>query len=288
MQNNDSYVFNATTTDFQKTVLDKSAAVPVLVGFWAAWCGPCQSLMPVLAKLAKEHSGKFLLAKVDTDAEQELALQYGVRSLPTVKLFVDGKIVGEFMGAQPEGAVCAFLDQHLPNETAQLADTAIALYEQGEKKEAFATLQHCLRKEPDNDQIKMNLANLYLREENIEQAQTTLESVSSKTKLEKDYKAIASRLKLAEIAAAAPEIADLEQRIADDPNDNEARFSLSARLTIAQRYEDAMEQLLEIVKRDRQFNDDAGRKGLVDIFNMLGNKDKRIARYRPLLARAIN
>ena len=281
-------VFNTTGADFQHSVLDKSTTVPVLVDFWAAWCGPCQSLMPVLAKLADEYAGKFLLAKVDTDAEQELAMQYGVRSLPTVKLFVDGKVAGEFMGAQPEGSVRTFLDQYIPNETAQLAHAAMTLYEQGEQQEALATLRQCLEKEPGNDQIKLNLVDLYLREGDIEKARTALESISANAKLEKDYKTAIGKLKFAETAADAPDISDLEQRIENNPNDSQARYALSAKLTLDQRYEDAMDQLLEIVKRDRKFNDDAGRKGLVDIFNMLGNKDERVTRYRPLLAQAIN
>jgi len=283
-----SIVFNAKGTDFQQVVLDKSTTVPVLVDFWAAWCGPCQSLMPVLAKLADEYAGKFLLAKVDTDAEQELAMQFGVRSLPTVKLFIDGKVAGEFMGAQPKSSVRAFLDQYIPNETAQLAQAAMTLYEQGEKQEALVNLKQCLEKEPDNDLIKLNLANLYLREGDIEEARTAFESVSANAKLEIDYKTAIGKLKLAEAAADAPDISDLEQRIENNPDDSQARYALSAKLTLEQRYEDAMDQLLEIVKRDRKFNDDAGRKGLVDIFNMLGNKDERVTRYRPLLARAIN
>ncbi len=285
---NSNFVFNATNADFQERVLDKSASVPVLVDFWAAWCGPCQSLMPVLAKLADDHAGKFLLAKVDTDAEQELAVQYGVRSLPTVKLFIDGQVAGEFMGAQPEGAVRAFLDQHIPDETARLAQAAVNLYEQGEKQEAIATLHRCLEDDLDNDLVKINLCDLYLREGDIEKTRIILESISANVKLDDTYKTMSGKLKLAQAAADAPDVAELQQRIETNPDDNEARYALSAKLTLEQRYEDAMDQLLEIVKRDRKFNDDAGRKGLVDIFNMLGNKDERVTRYRPLLARAIN
>ena len=214
------FIIEVTRENYQQ-VMETSFQVPVLMDFWAGWCQPCQVLMPVLAKLAEDYEGKFILAKLNTEEEQEIAGQFGIRSIPTVKLFRDGQPVDEFMGALPEQAVKEFLDKHIVDEEA-------AAEEEARKLKYF------------EDQV-----------------------------------------------AEAPDAAELEARLAGDPEDSQARLQLSFRKVTERDFDTAMELLLELIKRDRNFGDDAGRLGLLKIFDLLGD-DPRVARNRRRMANLLH
>lgn len=263
------YVFDVTQDEFAQAVLEKSHEVPVLVDFWAAWCGPCQMLAPMLDQLADEYAGKVLVAKVNSDEQQALAGQYGVRSLPTVKLFKEGKIVDEFMGVQPEPAIRELIEQHLPRVSDDLRKAAREQSAQGNLDEALALLRKAAEMEPDHHQVQIELARLLAQKGEVTEAEQILSVLPLNVQQDPQVHDLMGRLRFARAAEGAPGDTELEKRIADDPTDLQARYQLAARRILAGDYEPAMEQLLEIMRRDRGFENDAGREGLLAVFDML-------------------
>lgn len=273
-------MIDADGASFQALVIDGSQRVPVLVDFWAEWCGPCRTLAPVLEKLADEFRGRFLVVKVDTDREQAVAARFGIRSLPTVKLFKDGAVVGEFLGAQPESAVRAFLDAHVPRASDDARAEAAALRRRGEPDAARAILEQARAEDPDNHRIVPELADLLIDLEDLAAARRLLDGLPANLAGEAPARAVAARLAFAELAADSPAIDDLERVIAADPKDCESRYRLAARHAARGEHEAALDQLIEILRADREFRDDAGRRGLLAVFEMLGGGDPLVARYR--------
>lgn len=289
------YLADVTQTDFAERVIEKSRERPVLVDFWAAWCGPCQMLMPVLAKLAGEYEGQFLLAKVNTDAEQALALEYGVRSLPTVKLFRHGQVVGEFMGVQPESAIRALIDRFVPREADTAIERAGALATDGRTEEAIALLRAAVSDDPHYGPAGLALTRLLLSgtdagalKARLDEAEQVLGGLSLDRLSDPEAAALRSRLDFLRAVVEAPGPAELEQTLNEDPANHEARYRLSSWRVLAGDYEGAMEGLLEVVRRDRKFGDDAARKALVSIFNLLGQQHPLVSKYRARLSRSLN
>lgn len=282
------HVFDVSTQDFDARVLQESHELPVLVDFWAAWCGPCRMLTPVLVRLAQTYSGKFLLAKVDTDAEQGLATRYGIRGLPTVKVFRKGEVVDEFVGVQSETTIRQLIERHLPRASEVPLQQAAAAHAAGKTTEAVEILRRALLSTPDDDTLKLKLVELHLEHSRVEDARKLLAGLSVQAKAQPTARALLARTDFALIAAAAPSPSELEQTIARDANNVQARAQLGALRVIAHDYEGALQQLLEIVRRDRDFGDDSGRKQMLAVFDILGGKGALVARYRNLLSAALN
>lgn len=283
-----SYIFDADRTNFTESVLERSRSTPVMVDFWAAWCGPCRMLAPMLEKLVGEYQGDVLLAKLDTEAEQELAARYGIRSLPTIKMFKNGEPVDEFMGVQPESTIRAFIDRHRPRKSDRDLAEAATLHDNGETDAAIALLTESEQADPNNDHTRLMLATLYIDAGAFNDAREALRRVAAQTKLESEYGAISTKLEFTELNATVTSPDQLQQAIEQDPDDCESRLRLSAWALLNDEAELGLENLLEIVKRDRSFRDDAGRRYLLSAFAILGSHPKLVSKYRGLLARLLN
>ena len=269
--------------DFAQHVLEESMHRPVVVDFWAPWCGPCKSLKPILEKLAAEYGGKFLLAKINSDDNQELAARYGVRGIPSVKAFIGGELVDEFSGALPEGEVRAFLDRLIPSPADEIRQQAAAARMAGDLSVALQLLAEASKLDPDHLGVRLDAAEIMLDLNEVDEATRLLGSVAD----DADPRVPALKARLQFMGAAGDDEAALTARVAANENDLEARLKLANLLIAATRYEAGMEQLLEIVRRDRGFGDDIGRKTLLSVFNLLGGGEL-VSRYRRLLASVLN
>jgi putative thioredoxin len=277
---------DVTRADFEERVIRKSHEIPVVADFWAGWCAPCRMLKPVLEKLAAEYGGKFFLARIDTDAEQDVAARYGVRSLPTVKIFRDGKAVDEFMGALPESQVRAVLDRHMPRASDALIAAARQQLAQGNSAEAVATLRAAVAGDPANDRAGLELARVLLHTANLTEEAATevrrlLAALSPENRNGPEAGRLRARLELLRLAGTG------QDRAQTADGGTEEQFQSALRQVLAGDAGSGMEQLLDIVKRDRRFRDDGARKTLLTCFEMLGPRDERVRKYQLQLSRAL-
>nr|VFK23657.1 MAG: thioredoxin [Candidatus Kentron sp. MB]VFK27998.1 MAG: thioredoxin [Candidatus Kentron sp. MB]VFK74510.1 MAG: thioredoxin [Candidatus Kentron sp. MB] len=279
-----AFVFDVNEQDFSEVVIKNSHRVPVLVDFWAIWCAPCKMLAPVLIRLAEEFNGSFILAKINTDEQQQLAAQYHIRSIPTVKVFRDGIVVDEFTGAQSEGAIREILDRHVERESDRTRAEAMAMHEGGNTEKAIQLLRDTLASDLTNDRVSLDLAQLLMDKGRFTEAEEVLRVLPDKRQMDSDIIALRIRLKFSRIADDAQTATVLEDRIAKDPGDCEARYRLGAQKAIEGDYEAAMGHFLDIMRKDRVFLDDAGRKALVDVFTLIGETSPLVSRYRSLMS----
>ena len=282
--NRSSSVFEVSADNFDTEVLEKSQRVLVVADFWAAWCAPCRVLMPLLQKLAEEYQGQFLLAKIDTDKQQALAERWGIRSLPTVKLFKGGTVVDEFLGVLPESAVRAILDRHLPRPSDALREGARAAMQNGDRAQALASLQKALAADPDHLPVKLDLADLLIGSGDTDAAEKILKQLPFQQREDKPVKTLLARLEFARAASSASPAAELAKRIAANPNDLESRYLLGAALVASGDYAGALEHFFAIMKQDRRFNNDIGRRSLLGVFELLGNDHELTQQYRRKMA----
>ena len=275
------HVFDATTAGFETEVLQKSLEVPVLVDFWAEWCGPCKSLGPILEKLAGEYNGAFVLAKVDTEKEPQIAGAFQIRSIPTVFLLKDGQILDGFQGALPEGQVRQFLQHHGIEPAPAAADEAqpVALDPAAE----VARLREAIAAEPDRDELKLDLAVALLQTGAAREAEGLLDALPAN--LATDDRAVKARARLgfAALLADAPPVAALEAAIAADPGDLRARHLLGVHKIVGDDPEGGLAQFLEMLQRDRDFDDGLPRRVLIDAFRILEDAEL-VGRYRRRMA----
>lgn len=275
------YIYEINSVDeFEHKVLKSSFGVPVLVDFWAAWCQPCQMLMPLLGKLAEEFQGKFLLAKVNSDEQQALAAQFGVRSLPTVKFFRDGTVVDEFMGVQPEGAIRALLDKYVLRESDLVREQAQELREAGQLERAVFLLKSAADADPDNPRVRFDLMSALIAAKRHDEADALYAELPFAEKESDAIKALLAELSFLRQAGDLDDLATLTEGVKRNPGDLAARLRLAAQLVVGDRLEDAMDQYIEVMKRDRTFEDEAGRKGLLEVFTLLGADHPVVNTYR--------
>ncbi len=275
-----SHDYNVTEKDFTRRVIDGSRRTPVLVDFWAPWCAPCKMLAPVLEKLAEAYRGLLTLVKINTDSEPRLARDYDVRALPMVKIFKNGRIVDEFMGVLPESAVRAFIERHIERESDKIRRQAQASFEAGDTYTALGLLRQAAELEPENTALKIDTARMLMHTGAIDEAQAILNTLPVNVGLNAEVKQLKAQLDFARTAASGADHTDLEETVATNPNDLQARYRLSAQRVVRGEYEGALEQLFEIMRRDRVFGDDAGRKGMLSVFEILGGRGELVSRYR--------
>ena len=264
------------TNDFERDVIERSRALPVLVDFWAEWCGPCKILGPVLEKLAGEHSDEWALVKLDTEAFPHISAQYGIRSIPNVKLFVDGEVVDEFVGALPEPQVVEWLSKAIPSRyRAQLADARRMLSDNGAGP-ALGILRPIISAEPNNHEALVLTARAVLFS-NSEQASTMVDQVQLGSPHYDEAEAIRT---LAAMFGRVDAGLLPESPVKD-------RYLQALHEARTGDFEAGLEGLVEVVRKDRRYDDDGARKGCVAIFNLLGNDHELTRRFRAALSRAL-
>ncbi len=283
-----AHCIDVSEANFMQEVIEASRRVPVLVDFWAPWCGPCRSLTPILEKLAEEYQGRFRLAKVNSDENQALAGQFGVRGIPNVKAVVGGQIVNEFTGALPESAVREFIDALLPSPAEPLRLEARAARERGEGDATRKLLLQAIRLDPKHEQARLNLIDVLLDAGDLAEAQRLLDEIAQEGKDRGRIERLAARLALAQGAAGGADEKTLRARLASDAGDLQARLDLAKLLALQQDHRSALEELLEIVRRDRAFGDDVGRKTMLQLFSLLGAGSDLAREYRSRLSACLN
>lgn len=281
------HITEVTSETFHGVVLERSQQVPVLVDYWAEWCGPCQMQLPVLMKLVEEHAGGFELAKINTDEQQGLAREHGIRSLPTMRLYKDGEIAEEILGAQTESTLRTLLDRYIVRESDGVREQAAGLRAEGKTDEAQALLLQSLQADPGNHRLVTDYAELCIKQGQLETAREMLDGLSADVREEPESLRLKALLEFASVTENAPPIEALESAVSNDPEDMESRYLLASRYVLAGQFEQALEMFMEILKNDREFRDDAGRKGMLTVFNLLGNEGELVSSYRRSLFNAI-
>ena len=283
-----AFARDITSADFNQVVIQGSQQAPVLVDFWAPWCGPCRMLTPVLEKLADEHQGKFQLVKVNSDENLDLAREYGIRSIPNVKAFVNGQVVDEFLGALPESAVREFIDRVMPTPGELMRRDAAAQAAAGDQQLALALLATAADLEPNNGAIQADRIKTLLDLGRVAEAREVASGLSPLAAQDAHLPQALARLQIADTDAGPTDPAELEALVRSNLDDLDARLRLAKLYASQQRYEPALEQLLEITRRDRSFGDDAGRKTMLAIFDLIKNQTELVSRYRRLLSATLH
>ncbi|MGY1450224.1 thioredoxin [Pseudomonas chlororaphis] len=289
MSQDTPYIFDASTADFDQSVIENSFHKPVLVDFWAEWCAPCKALMPMLQQIAESYQGELLLAKVNCDIEQDIVARFGIRSLPTVVLFKDGQPVDGFAGAQPESAVRTMLEPHVqmpPPKAADPLELAEALFAEGRIADAEATLKVLLGEDNSNARALILYARCLAERGELGEAQTVLDAVTGD-----EHKAALAGAK-AQItflkqAADLPDSAELKSRLAQNPQDDEAVYQLAIQQLARQQYDAALDALLKLFIRNRSYNEGLPHKTLLQVFELLGNDHPLVTTYRRKLFAAL-
>ena len=278
-------MINVTIENFEAEVIEASQHTPVLVDFWAPWCGPCKVIGPLLEKVEAEYAGRFKLVKIDSDQEQQLAQAFGIRSIPTCVLMVNGQPVDGFMGALPEGQIKEFLDKHLPaaEEVEAAAEEAEALdaLAEGDLEGALEKLQHAVQTDPNNDDARFDLVKLLLEMDRDDDAKVAFAPVIAKSagvrRLDSLNRWIKARDANANVVDPQARAADLQAKIAANKRDFDSRFALAQLLLAHSQFVPAMDELLEILMRDKAWNDDLARKTFIAILDVIEPPKPKVA-----------
>lgn len=281
------YAFDVSLEEFETKVVQPCMQVPVVIDFWAPWCGPCQTLKPMLEKLAEEYGGRFLLAKINSDENPEIAQHFGVRSIPSIKVLYQGQLIDEFNGALPEGQIRAFLDRFaLPPAGGNLREEAAALVAAGQLDEALAKLVEASHTAPEDEAVRLDAADVLIQLGRNDEAGQLLASEYTK----EGDRANALRARLA-LAAGSADTAALEAKLAANADDHATRLELSRAYAAQSRFREALEAALTVAVKDRFFDEGAGRKAMLQLFEALGGSeqyDDLVREFRRKLSAALN
>ncbi|MBP0621756.1 thioredoxin [Cupriavidus consociatus] len=274
--------------NFETEVIDASHQAPVLVDFWAPWCGPCRTLGPMLERLEAEAEGSWKLVKVNVDENQELAAHFGVRSIPHVVAIADGQAVDQFIGVLPESGLREFLGRLAPGQARSPLAEAQELAAAGNRDGAETLFAEAIGADPESDTARLAYIGFLLDGNAVDRARAEFAGLSPRAEQEDGYGALRTRIEAMENAAGLPDEATLAGRIDADPRDLAARLDLARLMIARQQYEPALEQLLAIVRTDRGFEDDIGRKTMLSVFEMLADRPEVVSRWRRQLSTSLN
>jgi len=283
-----SYIVEATAENFRTLVLENSEKGPVLVNYWSPQAGPCMMLMPRLVRLANEFGGWFLLTLLNTDEWGQLARDHGVNSIPTIKVFRYGKAVDTLHGAESEPALRRFIDKHIERQSTSLHTAAVQAQQRGNIEQAVSLAAQAALAEPDNPSIPLDLAKLLVLQHRYAQARDLLKALPDEMKTHADIRSLSTHIDFIHTAQNSPPANELEQILAANPNDSAARFQLAALKLTEDDYDEAMAQLLEIVRRKKSDQARTAHEGLLAIFRLLGEDDSRVQHYRTALSDALH
>lgn len=272
-----SNIINLTAQNIQTDLLDAPAGTVFVIDFWADWCEPCKQLMPVLDKLAGEFEGQMILAKVNCDQEQQLAMQFGIKSLPTVMVFKDGQPIDGFAGVQPESEIRAMLQKHLPKPQDELIKQALSAHQQGDMAQAYPLAKQALEFEPDNTDFIVLLADISIELGKLEESKALLSQIKMADQ-NAQYQHVLAKIELAEKAADSPEIRALQEQLQQEPDSLLLKKQLALALNQANRNEEALDLLYQVLRKDMAFED--AKKLFVDLLNSLPAGDELATNYR--------
>ena len=276
------YILDVTAKNFNDAVLSNSHKGPVMVNYWAENAGPCLRLWPVLEKLANDYKGQFLLVNIDTSKDKQLAFDYGINSVPTVKLFINGEVVDQIHGYDSADSFKKMLDKHLARESDKDLAAAVSLYQNGHKQAAFDQLNKLIIIDPENSRIQLTFAKLLMKEEAYEQAYDLLEKTPLKSESEEAVVLMTNALFLS-TAQKASGLEDIQQQLKDRPEDLTILFQLCSHQMMQSKFTEAMDILLQIIKLDYVWRDGIASLCLRGLFIMLGKDNPDVVKYRQKL-----
>lgn len=279
---------NSTIETFQADVIDASADALVLVDFWAEWCGPCKSLGPILEKLEADYGGRIKLVKIDTEAEQQIAQHFQIQSLPTVYFFLNGQPVDQFQGALPEGQIREFIDRHLPDPAAAEFELAAKALNEGDQATALEHAKRTISLDPKHDTARLLIAQLQLAAGDPGAAQSQMDALSEAALANPQVAELVEQIAQAFEATRVPPPTELLQKVEQAPSDPQARADLAEHYITHKMWEEALEQLLEIVKIDREFQDDFGRQKMIEVFKLAVEQPTVVSAWRRKLGSTLN
>ena len=276
-----------TAATFMTDVVEASGQTPVLVDFWAPWCGPCRQLMPILDRLVEQYAGRFKLAKVNTDEQQELSQQIGVRSLPTVVLFKDRTVVDHFIGVVPESQIREMLDKHLPKTVDSPLQRAQQLKAAGDFAGARTIVENELARDRENIDLQTSLAELQALDGDVDGARKELERLQGANPSHPAVKRLAALLAFSDVVAAYPDVRSLRERAGANPADLDLRHALAVHQLLGGDVEPALLAWLEMLRDHRAYKEDLARRSLVMAFELIGEADPIVSQTRRAMARML-